>query len=141
MLFVIVVWLTVSVSPFWINAWRKMRKIRAEVTYGKWLIQASKQAHTHSRVQWSHISVGLTQARPSYYSIGIVHNDIQEVCGSTRLVKALVVTFVSVQWGSVTLLASYLKYLSAVDESAFSDLLGEVHGHTHNCWVQAHSSL
>ena len=62
-----------------------------------------------------------------------MHNDIQEVCGSTRLVKALVVTFVGVQLGSVTLLASYLKYLSAVDESAFTDILGEVHGHIHNC--------
>jgi len=37
------------------------------VIYGKWSVQASKQAskHTHARVQWSHASVGLAQARPN----------------------------------------------------------------------------
>jgi len=28
------------------------------------MVQASK--HTHAQVQWSHVSVGLTQAHPNY---------------------------------------------------------------------------
>ena len=41
----------------------------------------------------------------SRYSVGIVYNDIQEVCGTSRLVTALVLT---VRWGSIALLTSFL---------------------------------
>ena len=42
-------------------------KYEPEVIYGKWSVQANKQAskHTHARVQWSHASVGLAQALPN----------------------------------------------------------------------------
>ena len=58
-----------SCSPFWINAWHKTCEIRAGSDLGKWSVQASKHApskHTSTRVQWSHASVGLAQARPNY---------------------------------------------------------------------------
>ena len=42
--------------------------MRSFEIYGKWSVQASKQAskHTHARAQCSHTSVGLAQARPKY---------------------------------------------------------------------------
>ena len=42
------------------------KRAKCELTYGKWSVETSKQAskHTHTRVQWSHASVGLAQARP-----------------------------------------------------------------------------
>ena len=39
---------------------------------------------------------------------GIVHRDIQEVCGSSRLLTALVLKFAGAHWGAVTLLTSSL---------------------------------
>jgi len=38
----------------------------------------------------------------------IVHRDIQEVCGSSRLLTALVLKFAGARWGAVALLTSYL---------------------------------
>ena len=38
----------------------------------------------------------------------IVHRDIQEVCGSSRLLTALVLKFAGARWGVVALLTSYL---------------------------------
>jgi len=38
----------------------------------------------------------------------IVHRDIQEVCGCSRLLTALVLKFAGVRWGAVALLTSYL---------------------------------
>ena len=42
------------------NIWMRSIKI-----YGKWSVQASKQANIHTRAQCSHASVGLAQARPN----------------------------------------------------------------------------
>ena len=61
------------------------------------------------------------------YSIGIVHNNIQEVCGTSRLVTALALTYC---WGSMGFdcFIDFLpdaKHLSAVNKSAFADILGE----------------
>ena len=55
------------------------------------------------------------------HSIGIVHNNIQEVCGTSRLVTALALTY---RWGSIAFVPD-AKHLSAVDKSAFADILGE----------------
>jgi len=38
----------------------------------------------------------------------IVDRDIQEVCGSSRIVTALVLKFARAHWGAVALLTSYL---------------------------------
>ena len=38
----------------------------------------------------------------------IVHRDIQEVCGSSRILTALVLKFGGARWGIVDLLTSYL---------------------------------
>ena len=38
----------------------------------------------------------------------IVHRDIQELCGSSRLLTALVLKFAGARWGAVALLTSYL---------------------------------
>ena len=38
----------------------------------------------------------------------IVYRDIQEVCGSSRLLTALVLKFAGARWGAVALLTSYL---------------------------------
>jgi len=38
----------------------------------------------------------------------IVDRDIQEVCGSSRLLTALVLKFAGARWGAVALLTSYL---------------------------------
>ena len=60
---------------------------------------------------------------------GIVHNNniIQEICGTSRLVTALALTYC---WGSMGFdrFIDFLpdaKHLSAVDKSAFADILGE----------------
>jgi len=37
-----------------------------------------------------------------------VHRDIQEVCGSSRQLTALVLKFAGAHWGAVALLTSYL---------------------------------
>ena len=56
------------------------------------------------------------------------HRDsIQEVCGTSRLVTALALTY---RWGSMGFdrFIDFLpdaKHLSAVDKSAFADILGE----------------
>ena len=42
---------------------RNIKNTRSFKIFGKWSVQASK--HTHARVQWSHASVGLAQARPN----------------------------------------------------------------------------
>ena len=60
-------------------------------------------------------------------SIGIVHNNIPEVCGTSRLVTALALTY---RWGSMGFdrFIDFLpdaEHLSAVDKSAFADILGE----------------
>ena len=48
-----------------LNIWMRSFKV-----YGKWSVQASKQASidTHTCAQYSHASVGLAQARPNYYN-------------------------------------------------------------------------
>jgi len=54
----------------------------------------------------------------------MVHNDIQEVCGSSRLVTAPVLRFT----GSIALLTSNLvliKHTSMVDKSAFAAIFSE----------------
>ena len=58
-----------------------------------------------------------------------MHNNIQEVCGTSRLVTALALTY---RWGSMGfdrfidfLHVPDAKHLSAVDKSAFADILGE----------------
>ena len=38
----------------------------------------------------------------------IVDRDIQEVCGSSRILTALVLKFAGARWGAVALLTSYL---------------------------------
>jgi len=38
----------------------------------------------------------------------MVHSDIQEVCGSSRIVTALVLKFAGTHWGVTALLTSYL---------------------------------
>jgi len=38
----------------------------------------------------------------------IVDRDIQEVCGSSRILTALVLKFAEARWGAVALLTSYL---------------------------------
>jgi len=38
----------------------------------------------------------------------IVDRDLQEVCGSSRILTALVLKFAGVRWGAVALLTSYL---------------------------------
>ena len=50
----------------------------------------------------------------------IVHWDIQEVCGSSRLLTALVLKFAGARWGAVD-----DKHLSRVEKSAFADILGK----------------
>jgi len=42
------------------------------------------------------------------HSIGIVQNDIQEVCESSKIVIALVLKFTGAKWGAIALLTSYL---------------------------------
>ena len=66
----------------------------------------------------------------------IVHWDIQEVCGSSRLLTALVLKFVGACWGAVD-----NKHLSGVEKSAFADILGKAACHIHNCLVQARSRV
>ena len=56
--------------------------------------------------------------------VGIVHSDIQEVCGSRRIVTALVLKFARVRWGTIGFLPN-AKHLSAIEKSAFTDILGE----------------
>ena len=51
-----------------------------------------------------------------------MHNDTQEVCGSSRLVTALVLTIDGVRWGLNALQTSYLML-----KSAFADILSESH--------------
>ena len=38
----------------------------------------------------------------------IVHRDIQEVCGNSRILTALVLKFAGACWGTVALLTSYM---------------------------------
>ena len=52
------------------------------------------------------------------HSISVLHCDIQEVRGSSRIVTALVLKFAGVHWGA----AALFKYLSV---AAFADILGE----------------
>ena len=60
----------------------------------------------------------------------IVHRDIQEVCGSSRLLTALVLKFARARWGvlgrscSIDFLPD-AKHLSRVEKSAFADILGK----------------
>ena len=57
----------------------------------------------------------------------IVHRDIQEVCGSSRLLTTLVVKFAGGALGrscSIDFLPD-AKHLSRVEESAFADILGK----------------
>ena len=44
----------------------------------------------------------------------IVHRDIQEVCGSSRLLTALVLKSAGARWGTVALLTSYLTLNNSV---------------------------
>ena len=44
----------------------------------------------------------------------IVHRDIQEVCGSSRILTAPVFKFAGVCWGVVALLTSYLMLNTSV---------------------------
>ena len=75
-----------------------------------------------------------------------MHNNIQEVCGTSRLVTALALTY---RWGSMGFdrFIDFLpdaKHLSAVDKSAFADthvFSVSLHVHLHNCSVQARSSV
>ena len=57
------------------NIWMRSFKI-----YGKWSVQANKQAskHTHTHAQCSHASVGLTQARPNYWAYTSLEKQILE---------------------------------------------------------------
>ena len=60
----------------------------------------------------------------SQHSMVVVHSDIQEVYG--RIVAARVVNFTSVQCGAIVhLLLPDPEHLSAVDKSAFTDILSE----------------
>ena len=38
----------------------------------------------------------------------IVHRDIQEICGSRRILTAVALKFAGARWGTVALLTSYL---------------------------------
>ena len=49
-------------------------------------------------------------------TVGIVHCDIQ-VCGSCRIVTALVLKFARVRWGTIGFLSN-AKHLSAIEKSA-----------------------
>ena len=51
-----------------------------------------------------------------------MHGDIQEVCGSSRIVTALVLKFTGAQRAKIVLLLFDEKHLSAVDKSAFTDI-------------------
>ena len=44
----------------------------------------------------------------------IVDRDIQEVCGSSRILTALVLKFAGARWGAVALLTSYLTLNTGV---------------------------
>ena len=44
----------------------------------------------------------------------IVDRDIQEVCGSSRILTALVLKFAGALWGAVALLTSYLTFNTGV---------------------------
>ena len=52
-----------------------------------------------------------------------MHSDIQEVCGSSRIVTALVLKFVGCNC-SIDFLSD-AKQLSVVEKSAFADILSE----------------
>jgi len=74
-----------------------------------------------------------------------MHGDIQEVCGSNIILTALVLKFAGVRWRSCynDFLSDDSKHLSActVERSAFIAFLVRLHGHIHNCSVQAFSRL
>jgi len=55
----------------------------------------------------------------------IVDRDIQEVCGSSRILTALVLKFTGARWGAVALLTSDAKHFSGVEKSAFADILSK----------------
>ena len=57
-----------------------------------------------------------------------MHNDTQEVYGSSRLVTALVLTIDGVRWGLNALWTSYLMHWQIFSVS-----------HIHKCSVQAHA--
>ena len=73
----------------------------------------------------------------------IVHRDIQEVCGSSRILTALVLKFARAWWGAVALLTSYLMPNTWVGEKGLHSLifLARLHGDIHNCLVQACSRI
>ena len=75
------------------------------------------------------------------HPISIVHSSIQEVCGSSRIVTALVLKLASAQWGATALWTSYLMLnTGVVENSAFADILSEA-AWSHNCLVRAHSRV
>ena len=56
----------------------------------------------------------------------IVHRDIQEVCGSSRILTALMLKFAGALGRSCSIdFLPDAKHLSGVEKSAFADILGK----------------
>ena len=77
---------TLTVAMLHVDLREIFDSIRSFKIYGKWSIQASKQAskHRYTRAQCSHASVGLAEARPNYILCSIL-------CGHTVMDHLLVV--------------------------------------------------
>ena len=62
-----------------------------------------------------------------------MHSDVQEECGTSRLVTALVLKFSGVQWDIIAVLTSYLMLNTRVHSTSLHSLMFSVSLHCHIC--------